>query len=309
MAEHHHHHHHDHGERGHAHSHAITKNLTVAFLLNLSFTIIEIVGGFLTNSIAILSDAIHDLGDTVAIGFALYLEKKSESKRDNKFSYGYRRWSTLSALINVIILTTGSIFIIVETIPRLISPQVVHVPGMIGLAVLGLLVNGAAVLKLKGNDSSINNRTVMLHLMEDAMGWAAVLVGSIVMLFTEFYLIDPLLSLLIAAIILRNAVKNLRIILNIFLQAVPKKLDLRKIETAILTHKAVKAVHDIHVWSLDGEFHVASLHIVVDESHVLEDMQSVKRKIRHEFDHLGVSHVTIEIELPDEDCEMVECNT
>ena len=99
------------------------------------------------------------------------------------------------------------------------------------------------------------------------------------------------------------------IILNIFLQAVPKKLDLRKIETAILTHKAVKAVHDIHVWSLDGEFHVASLHIVVDESHVLEDMQSVKRKIRHEFDHLGVSHVTIEIELPDEDCEMVECNT
>lgn len=302
----HHHHDHSHGEHDHSHAHAVTNNLTVAFILNLSFTIIEIIGGLLTNSIAILSDAIHDFGDTVAIGSALFLEKKSEQKRDSKFSYGYRRWSTLSALINVVILTTGSIFIIAETIPRLLHPQAVHTGGMMGLAVLGLIMNGIAVFRLKG-DSSLNNKTVMLHLLEDTLGWAAVLVGAVVMHFTEFYLIDPLLSLLIAAIILRNAVINLKKIMEIFLQAVPKKLDIKLLENNILSNPEVTEVHDIHVWSMDGDFNVASLHIVVSSKEILSHMEELKQRVRQEFHHLGVNHVTIEIEHPDENCEMVNC--
>ena len=302
----HHHHDHSHGEHDHSHAHAITNNLTVAFILNLSFTIIEIIGGLLTNSIAILSDAIHDFGDTVAIGSALFLEKKSEQKRDSKFSYGYRRWSTLSALINVVILTTGSIFIIAETIPRLLHPQAVHTGGMMGLAVLGLIMNGVAVFRLKG-DSSLNNRTVMLHLLEDTLGWAAVLVGAVVMHFTEFYLIDPLLSLLIAAIILRNAVINLKKIMEIFLQAVPKKLDIKLLEKNILSNPEVTEVHDIHVWSMDGDFNVASLHIVVSSKEILSHMEELKQRVREEFHQLGVNHVTIEIEHPDENCELVNC--
>lgn len=300
------HHDHSHGEHDHSHAHAITNNLTVAFILNLSFTIIEIIGGLLTNSIAILSDAIHDFGDTVAIGSALFLEKKSEQKRDSKFSYGYRRWSTLSALINVVILTTGSIFIIAETIPRLLHPQAVHTGGMMGLAVLGLIMNGIAVFRLKG-DSSLNNKTVMLHLLEDTLGWAAVLVGAVVMHFTELYLIDPLLSLLIAAIILRNAVINLKKIMEIFLQAVPKKLDIKLLEKNILSNPEVTEVHDIHVWSMDGDFNVASLHIVVSSKEILSHMEELKQRVREEFHQLGVTHVTIEIEHPDENCELVNC--
>lgn len=302
----HHHHDHSHGEHDHSHAHAVTNNLTVAFILNLSFTIIEIIGGLLTNSIAILSDAIHDFGDTVAIGSALFLEKKSEQKRDSKFSYGYRRWSTLSALINVVILTTGSIFIIAETIPRLLHPQAVHTGGMMGLAVLGLIMNGIAVFRLKG-DSSLNNKTVMLHLLEDTLGWAAVLLGAVVMHFTEFYLIDPLLSLLIAAIILRNAVINLKKIMEIFLQAVPKKLDIKLLEKNILSNPEVTEVHDIHVWSMDGDFNVASLHIVVSSKEILSHMEELKQRVREEFHQLGVNHVTIEIEHPDENCELVNC--
>lgn len=302
----HHHHDHSHGEHDHSHAHAVTNNLTVAFILNLSFTIIEIIGGLLTNSIAILSDAIHDFGDTVAIGSALFLEKKSEQKRDSKFSYGYRRWSTLSALINVVILTTGSIFIIAETIPRLLHPQAVHTGGMMGLAVLGLIMNGIAVFRLKG-DSSLNNKTVMLHLLEDTLGWAAVLVGAVVMHFTEFYLIDPLLSLLIAAIILRNAVINLKKIMEIFLQAVPKKLNIKLLEKNILSNPEVTEVHDIHVWSMDGDFNVASLHIVVSSKEILSHMEELKQRVREEFHQLGVNHVTIEIEHPDENCELVNC--
>lgn len=300
-----HHHHssvHHHGEHDHSHVHSVTENLKVAFALNATFTIIEVIGGLLTNSIAVLSDAIHDLGDTIAIGSALFLEKKSEQKRDANFSYGYRRWSTLSALINVVILTTGSVFIIVETIPRLLSPQEVHSSGMIGLAILGVLMNGAAVFRLKGNKHSINNRTVLLHLLEDTLGWAAILIGAIIIHFTGWIIIDPVLSLLIAGIILRNAVKNLRSILNIFLQAVPKQLDMQAMEDEIQRIEHVEDVHDIHVWSLDGEFHVGSLHLVLKEKERLQSSEDIKSQVREVFKNNGIPHVTIELEHTEEDC-------
>ncbi|UTW64139.1 cation transporter [bacterium SCSIO 12741] len=303
---HHHHHDHDHHD-SHFHVHGAVKNLKIAFLLNLTFTIIELVGGLLTNSMAILSDAIHDLGDTLAIGSALFFEQKSGKKRDNKFSYGYRRLSTLAALLNVIILTAGSIIIAVETIPRLMNPQPVHAGGMIGLAILGVLMNGLAVWRLSRDKDSVNQRTVMLHLMEDSLGWAAVLLGSIVIYFTGWIIIDPILSMGIALYILYNALKHLRGILNIFLQAVPSKLNLEEVKKHILQLDEVEEVHDMHVWTLDGEFHVGSLHLVVPMDMPINRAEGVKKEVRQLFADAGIQHVTIEVEGLDEDCEMENC--
>lgn len=303
MAEHKHEHGHDcdhdhHHHHAGMHVHPITKNLSVAFFLNLTFTIVEIIGGLLTNSIAILSDAIHDLGDTLAIGAAYYFEKLSNKKRDNQFSYGYRRLSTLAALLNVVILTTGSVVIITQTIPRLIEPQEVHGLGMIGFAILGVIMNGIAVLRLKGNSSSLNQRTVMLHLLEDVLGWAAVLVASIIIYFTHWYILDPILSLCIAGYILFNALKNLKSIMHIFLQAIPNDVDVQEIQLEAEKIEGVEKVNDLHIWSLDGEFNIASMHVFYTAEFNVEKSEWLKKEVRKLFKAKGIEHVTLELEGP-----------
>jgi len=288
---------HGHHQAG-VHVHPITKNLKVAFFLNLSFTIIEIIGGLMTNSIAILSDAIHDLGDTLAIGAAYYFEKLSDKKRDNQFSYGYRRLSTLAALLNVVILTTGSVVIITQTIPRLLAPEEVNGLGMIGFAVLGVIMNGIAVLRLRSNSKSLNQRTVMLHLLEDVLGWGAVLVASIIIYFTNWYILDPILSMLIAGYILFNALKNLKSIMHIFLQAIPNDVNVHEIQNLALKIEGVREVNDLHVWSLDGEFNIASLHVFYVTEFDLGKSEWLKSEIRKLFAEKGIEHVTIELEAP-----------
>ena len=299
-------HEHSHGE--HLHVHTVTRNLTLAFFLNLSFTIIELIGAYLTNSMAIFSDAIHDLGDSLAIGSAIVLEKRSEKKRDNKFSYGYRRFSTLAALLNVVILTTGSILIVVESVPRLLEPQEVHSQGMMGLAVLGVFINGIAVLRLRGDKGSLNNRTVMLHLMEDVLGWLAVLFGSIIIYFTHWFIIDPIMSLLIAGYILFNALRNFNKISMVFMQAVPGGVKTEDLQGYLNQIEEIKEVHDVHMWSLDGEFNVASLHLVTKQNLSMENLAQLKKEVRERFKKEGIGHVTIEIEGPEEDCAQDDCN-
>jgi cobalt-zinc-cadmium efflux system protein len=291
------HHDHSHHQPG-MHVHPITKNLKVAFFLNLTFTIVEIIGGLMTNSIAILSDAIHDFGDTLAIGAAYYFEKLSDKKRDNQFSYGYRRLSTLAALLNVVILTTGSVVIITQTIPRLLAPEEVNGFGMIGFAILGVIMNGIAVLRLRSNSKSLNQRTVMLHLLEDVLGWGAVLVASIVIYFTNWYILDPILSMLIAGYILFNALKNLKSIMHIFLQAIPNDVNVQEIQNLALKIDGVQDVNDLHVWSLDGEFNIASMHVFYKAEFDLEESESLKSEIRKLFADKGIEHVTLELEGP-----------
>ena len=186
MEKHSHHHEHEH--------HHATDSIKVAFWLNLFFTIIEIVGGFYTNSIAIISDALHDLGDSFALGLAWYFQKLSQRGRDRKFSYGYGRFSTLAAMINSGLLLAGSIYVISVAIPRLIHPQETYATGMIWLAVVGLLVNGIAAYRLSSG-SSLNERAARLHLLEDVLGWAAVLVGAVIIKLTGWTILDPILSL------------------------------------------------------------------------------------------------------------------
>lgn len=309
---HNHHHNHQHNHDGHDH-HAggckseIVENLKLAFVLNISFAIIEIVGGLLTNSIAVLSDAVHDLGDATAIGISLLLEKYSAKGSDRLYTYGYRRFSPLGALVTSLILLVGSALIIWEAVPRLLAPQEVHSQGMLGLAFLGVAVNGFAVWRLrKGSSSSANQRAVMLHLLEDAMGWIAVLVGSAIISLTQWYIIDPLLSIGIAIIILRGVYRNLQSIGKIFLQASPPNVNSEKLRSALLPINNVLNIHDVHVWSLDGDYTVLTLHLIIPDGLPSDEIIRVKDAAADVLRSLSVQHFTIAIEFQSEKCRPCE---
>jgi cobalt-zinc-cadmium efflux system protein len=296
-------------QHNHGHNHE-TGNIKVAFFLNLSFTIIEFIGGFYTNSLAIMSDAVHDLGDSLSLGLSWYFQKLSNKKPSNNFSYGFARFSLLGAIINSVVLFVGSIFIISEAIPRIISPEHSDAVGMMWFAILGIIVNGVAVLKLK-NGTSINERVVSLHLLEDVLGWVAVLIASVVMQFWDLPILDPILSLLIAAYVLFNVFKNIKESFTIILQGVPKKMSTKEIEAALVAFDDIAAIRDCHVWTLDGEFHVASLHIVLKDTfdYPFEKSKEIKKKIRKLLhDNFKLEHVTLELESAKEDCDYKECN-
>lgn len=278
----------------HHHDNA-TKNIRTAFFLNMLFTIIEIVGGLYTNSIAILSDAVHDLGDTISLGLSWYFQHLSKKKRDNIYSYGYKRFSLLGAIITSIILLVGSLFIVSETIPRLINPEHANTGGMMILAILGVIVNGAAVLKLR-KGSSINEKVVSLHLLEDVLGWVAVLVGSVIMHFWDLPIIDPLLSAGIAIYILVNIYKNLKQSFKIILQGIPEDIDLEKVVELITDMKEIHSVHDCHVWTMDGEYNVFTAHVVLYGNYDIDFIEKVKSDIKLNLQNEDIHHITIEFE-------------
>ena len=290
----------------HAHHHDIS-NIKVAFFLNLFFTIIEIIGGFYTNSLAIMSDALHDLGDSFSLGLSRYFKKLSNKEATKKYSYGYRQFSLFGALINSIILVVGSLFIIKEAISGLIDPQQADAYGMMWLSILGILINGAAVFKLK-QGTSINERVVSLHLLEDVLGWVAVLIASIVMQFWDVPILDPILSLLIATFVLFNVYKNSKESLQILLQGTPKAISVEAVKTALTEMPEIDEIHDCHIWSLDGEYNLASLHIsLVDNSIALKETSAFKQKIRKRLhDDFQIEHVTLELEVINENCEYKE---
>ncbi|HCM75764.1 MAG TPA: cation transporter [Cytophagales bacterium] len=291
-----HHHHHDHSEG----------NIKVAFFLNLAFTIIEIVGGLLTNSLAILSDALHDLGDSLSLGLSWYFQKISKKGRTKSFSFGYKRFSLLGAIINSIILIVGSIIILSEAIPKIFNPQEVHVQGMFYLAILGILVNGAAVLRLRKGDT-MNERVVALHLLEDVLGWVAVLIGSVIMMYVDAPFIDPLLSVFISIYVLYNVYKNLKKSMRIILQGIPEEVSIEHIREKLKRIPSITNVHDCHVWSMDGNYNVLTIHLVLDKDYPLSEQVALKQQVRDILKDESVNHITIEFENQDEHCELVDC--
>ena len=191
------------------------KNILIAFLLNLFFSVFELIGGIFTNSIAIISDAVHDFGDSLSIGISYFLEKKSKKKPDKKYTFGYTRYSVLGAIITNTILIIGSVIVIYNAIKRIITPVEINHNGMIIFAIVGALVNFIAAYMTKEGDS-LNQKAVNLHMLEDVLGWIAVLIGAIVIKFTNFNLIDPILSILVAIYILIHALKSYKKIFNLF---------------------------------------------------------------------------------------------
>ncbi len=295
MGAHHHHHHED-----------LEGNIKIAFFLNLGFTIIEIVGGLYTNSLAILSDALHDLGDSVSLGLSWYFQGLSKKGRTRTFSYGYRRFSLLGAIINSIVLIVGALIILSKAIPDIFHPGNPDAKGMIWLAILGIVVNGAAVLKLRKSES-INVKVVSLHLLEDVLGWVAVLIGSIVMLYVNAPFIDPILSVFISIFVLYNAFRNLNTSLKVILQGTPDKIEIEDIRKRLKVIPEITDVHDYHCWSMDGNYNVLTIHLQLDDDYKLSEQEQIKKKVRRELKHLPINHVTVEFEHQNEDCELEDC--
>jgi len=287
----------------HNHDHKNVENIKVAFFLNLGFALAEIIGGFFTNSMAILADALHDFGDSLSLAFSWRMENLSNKKEDQRFSYGYKRFSLLSALISAVVLLAGSIFVISEAIQRLSNPQHSNAGGMLAFAVVGIAVNGYAALRTS-RGKNMNSKVISWHMLEDVLGWAAVLVVSIVMLVKDIHILDPLLSLGVTAVVLFNVIKNLKQTLSLFLQGVPDSIRIDTIEEEIKKLEMVSGIHHTHVWSLDGEQHVLTTHVVLCTGAKKEQIRAIKSKIKELSERLGLAHTTVEFEYFEDDCSM-----
>lgn len=277
------------------------KKLWVAFFLNFFFSALEFVGGTLTGSVAIVSDSIHDLGDSISIGLSCFLEKISKKAPDGSHTYGYRRYSVLGSVITTVILLFGSAAVIYNAVLRLINPVTIHYNGMILLAIAGSVINFAAAYFTHGDDS-LNQKSINLHMLEDVLGWIVVLLGAVIMKFTDWSFVDPLLSIAVALFILVNALKNLKAVLDIFLEKTPAGSNVAEIEQHLLRLNGVLDVHHLHIRSLDGYAQYATLHVVSDQEHA-----HIKQAVKKELAEHGIAHTTIEMERSDELCTSKTC--
>lgn len=278
------------------------RNILIAFILNLSFSVFEFIGGAFCGSVAIVSDAVHDLGDAVSIGLAYFLERKSKKSPDDVYTYGYTRYSVIGGVITTSILIFGSLAVIYNAVMRIISPVEINYNGMIAFALVGAAVNLLAAFFTREGDS-VNQKAVNLHMLEDVLGWAVVLVGAVIMRFTDIRIIDPLMSLGVAVFIFVNAVKTLKKALDLFLEKAPSDLSVSEIKEHLLNIEGVADAHHIHLWSMDGINNYATLHIVTDE-----EPERIKNLVREEFAEHGIAHVTVEIEGCDEHCHEKCCS-
>ncbi|MBR5022870.1 MAG: cation transporter [Oscillospiraceae bacterium] len=278
------------------------KNILIAFLLNLLFSIFEFAGGIFTGSVAIVSDAVHDIGDAASIGISYFLEKKSKKQPDETNTYGYARYSVIGSVITTLILLVGSCFVIYNAVCRIITPSEINYNGMILFAVVGVAVNFCAAFFTREGDS-LNQKAVNLHMLEDVLGWAVVLVGAVVMRFTDFAIIDPIMSVGVAVFIFINAAKNLKEALDLFLEKTPHGIDVRGIKEHLLEINGVLDVHHIHIWSMDGYHNYATMHIVTNA-----DPHTVKEVIREGLREHGIGHTTLELEGEGEHCHEKDCH-
>lgn len=276
-----------------------------------------VIGGILTNSTAIIADAFHDLMDAVAIGLAILLEKVSGKKRSAKFSYGYKRFSLLSALGLSIFLLAGSVTMIIAGYHSFFSEKEVNSVRILGLAILGLAVNGFAFLKIKNGGTqnhhghshcghNHNSQSIMLHLLEDVLDWAAVLIGSVIIYFTGWNWIDGVLTIGIALYAGFNAVKNLFATVKVMLQSVPENVDIAQLTEELNQVEGVTNIHDVHIWSLDGSYNVGSLHAVTTDL-AIKSEPDIMNKIIQLMQQYNIQHPTVQIETGNNNCEFKNC--
>jgi cobalt-zinc-cadmium efflux system protein len=266
-----------------------------AAFMNFAFITVEIVGGLWTNSLAILSDALHDFGDSIALLVSWLFERGAKRAPDARYTFGYQRLSLFSALFSASVLVGGSIVIILQAIPRFFNPESVNALGMIGIACIGITFNGAGFFLLKRGES-LNEKVLSWHLLEDVLGWIGVLVGGIIIYFWKFYLIDPIITVALTVFILYNVAKNLREAISILLEGVPKHINLEAVKQDIQTVKGVLEMHDIHIWSLEGETDVFSAHVVVDDETLEKRPQQTRQIIKDKLKNHHIEHSTIELE-------------
>ena len=278
------------------------RNILIAFILNLSFALFEFLGGLVTGSVAIASDAIHDLGDALSIGIAYFLERKSRRPADPGHTYGYLRYSVLGGLLTTVILFVGSLGVIGGAVARILNPTPIHYDGMIGFALLGVTINFIAARFTRDGDS-VNQKAVNLHMLEDVLGWVVVLLGAVVMRFTDLTVLDPLMSMGVAAYILFHAAKNLLTAADLFLEKTPKGIDIHELQAHLLETDGVLEILHIHIRSLDGFRHCATMHV-----RYRGDSHRIKERLREELAEHGICHATLELEEETETCNHRGCD-
>lgn len=276
------------------------KRILVTFVLNLAFSCFEFVGGLLTGSIALTSDAIHDLGDAVSIGVSYALERKGRQQPDGIYTYGYGRYSVMGAALTTLVLLVGSGAVLYHAVDRLLRPVEIHYDGMILFAVVGVCVNFGAVYLTRGG--SLSRKAVSLHMLEDLLGWLVVLAGAVVMRFTGIAVLDPLLSIGVALFIAAHALRHTAEAFRIFLERAPCGMDAKEVRERVFEAAGVLDVHHVHLWTIEGQNHCATMHIVTDA-----DTAQVKTAVRERLRELGISHVTLELERSAESCRAVDC--
>ena len=267
-----------------------SKNMTIAFLLNFSFAIIEFIFGLLFNSSAVLADAVHDTGDALAIGLSTLFEKISTKKEDREYTLGYKRYSLLGALLTSVILLIGSTLVIVENVPKLFAPEKVNYDGMLVLGIVAIAVNTAAS-RVVSHGHSHNESILSLHFLEDILGWLAVILVSLILRFTDWYFLDPLLSLVIAGFILSKALPKFWENIQIFLDHVPSDVDLSQLYQEIAALENVRTITQLNVWTTDGLEKYAMLHICLENPNLLAETQAV---LRQKLLAYGIAKVTIQ---------------
>lgn len=283
-----------------------SNNIKTAFFLNLGFSVFELIGGLYTNSVSIISDSVHDFGDALSIAIAWGFEKKSMKNPNKKYTYGYKRFSLIGALITSMVLVAGSVVMIYNAIPRLIKPEQVDYNGILLLAVIGVIINGLGAYKA-ARGSAINEKVVSLHLIEDVLGWLAVLISGIVMKFLDLPILDPILCLLITAFILFNVFRNIKSIFEVFLEKSPDNINIDSIVNKLLENKKINDIHHIHIWSADSIIPYVTLHVKVNDGLSTDEIIQIKNTIKDEFKKSNIEHITLEIEFESEHCNNVEC--
>ena len=277
------------------------KKILIAFILNLAFSLFEFWGGIYTGSISVISDSIHDMGDAASIGLSFIFEKISKKKPDSTHTYGYARYSVLGGLVTNIILFFGSLAVIYNAVIRIIHPSPIKYNEMIVLAIIGVCVNFCAAYFTRGSDSPCQ-KAVNLHMIEDVLGWAIVLIAAVIMKFVNFTHIDPIMSVCVAVFILVNSIKNLNEIKDIFLEKTPREIDIEILKKDILNIENVIDVHQVRVHSIDGQTNVAAMHIVTDKNRL-----EIKKEIRLLLHKYNIFHVTLELESKGELCPEEYC--
>ena len=267
-------------------------SIWLAFFLNLSFSVVEFIFGGIFNSSAVLADAVHDLGDALAIGLSACLETISNREEDKRYTLGYKRFSLLGAMLTALILLTGSFMVLLENIPRLLSPQPVNYQGMLWLGVIAILINLLASLIVRKGQTK-NEAILTLHFLEDILGWLAVILVAGVLYVTDWYFLDPLLSLLISSFILWKAIPRFWSTLKIFLDAVPEGIETAELEKELATLANVKSVNQLSIWSMDGLENDAIVHLCIEN---WEQMMKTKEAVRQLLGERGVQNITIEVD-------------
>ncbi len=282
-------------DHSHVHSNQSLKPIFITFLLNVIFAAIEFLGFMFSGSMILYSSSIHDIGDSTTLFATLLIEHKANNGRDEKYSYGYRRFTLIGSIINYTILGFGSIFAIVESISKLLNPQTFDPYILLYTSVLGIIINVVG-FKLVNTGNSISNKALAANLFADIANFIAIFISSLLIINLDLYILDPLFSIAFSLYLIYISIKAFKHIFKIVMQAIPENIDYDVIKNHIIKHEFIIDAHDIHIWDLDSEDYILTVHIVIKDSLSDTQIMDIKEHIRNDLEHFGINHSTIEVD-------------